>query len=65
MGVLAQVVNSDDYYRDANSNSGNDKVSTIARLLQKNGVTSPTLALQLATNYANLGNVSKYQQSPY
>ena len=64
MNQLADIVASDDYYREANSHSGNNPVTVINRMLQKRGV-PPMLAIQIATNYANLGNTSKYEASPY
>lgn len=64
MGILSNIT-SGDYMQGIDPNAGYDKASILNKLLQRNGVTSPMLALQLATNYANLGNVSKYQQTPY
>lgn len=64
MNILATVT-AGDYRKGIDPNAGYDQASVLNKVLQKNGVTSPMLAFQLATNYANMGNTSKYQDLPY
>lgn len=63
MGVLSEIT-AGDYMKGIDPNAGYNQVSIINRRLQQNGI-PPMLAIQLATNYANLGNTSKYEDMPY
>lgn len=63
MTVLSTIT-SGDYRKGIDPNAGYNDVSILNRRLQEQGI-SPMLAIQLATNYANLGNTSKYEASPY
>jgi hypothetical protein len=63
LGILSNIT-AGDYRKGIDPNAGYSDVSILNKRLQEQGI-SPMLAIQLATNYANLGNTSKYDQSPY
>lgn len=63
MSALSEIT-AGDYMKGIDPNAGYNQVSVINRRLQQNGI-PPMLAIQLATNYANLGNTSKYTDMPY
>ena len=63
MGVLSQVIGSD-YRKGIDPNAGYGQTDILMRRLRENGI-DPMLAFQLATNYGNLGNTSKYTEMPY
>lgn len=63
MGVLADIV-ADDYRKGIDPNAGYTQTDVLMRRLIENGV-DRMLAFQLATNYSNMGNTSKYENRPY
>lgn len=63
MGVLADIV-ADDYRKGIDPNAGYTQTDVLMRRLIENGV-DRMLAFQLATNYSNMGNTSKYEARPY
>lgn len=63
MGALSEIT-AGDYRKGIDPNAGYNDVSIINRRLQERGI-PPMLAIQIATNYANMGNTSKYDASPY
>lgn len=60
MQQLAQVT-ATDYMKGVDPNAGYSQSAILNKILQQRGI-DPMLAIQLATNYGNLGNTSKYQQ---
>jgi hypothetical protein len=63
MQALSEIT-AGDYRKGIDPNAGYDNVSIINRRLQERGI-PPMLAIQLATNYAKMGNTSKYQAQEY
>ena len=64
MGALADI-NAGDYMQGVDPNAGYDKVHIYMKKLINDYGIDRNLAFQVATNYANLGNTSKYDASPY
>lgn len=60
MSTLSQITSSD-YRKGVDPNAGYSEADVLNKILQSRGI-DPTLAIQLATNYANLGNTSSYEQ---
>lgn len=63
LGVLAEITASD-YRKGIDPNAGYTQGDILMRRLRENGV-DPMLAFQIATNYSNMGNTSKYEDMPY
>lgn len=61
LGQLAQVT-ATDYMKGVDPNAGYSEAAILNKVLQERGI-DPMLAIQIATNYSNLGNTSSYQ--PY
>lgn len=59
MGALSNIL-AGDYMKGVDPNAGYARTDILNKLLQREGV-DPMLAIQLATNYGNLGNTSSYQ----
>lgn len=60
MSALSQITGSD-YMKGIDPNAGYSESAVLNKILQQRGI-DPMLAIQLATNYANLGNTSSYEQ---